>query len=142
LFHNISIAVEHILAIEMLWNNLSSVAYQFGAEALHHSRRDFEQQHTARVELLDKVLNAASDYRSRFGQSATGAEKITACRELLGRMRIAILDRWVTLEDLEDLLLEKLTLPNETLKEIAKRNPPPQSWYDETFDPFEAETAP
>jgi hypothetical protein len=37
------------------------------------------------------------------------------------------------------VVIERIPLSAERLKELAKRYPPPLSWYDETDNPFELE---
>lgn len=48
-------------------------------------------------------------------------------------------DPFEPFDDLEAKLLERITPSNAELKELAKRYPPPQSWYEETENPFEPE---
>jgi hypothetical protein len=51
----------------------------------------------------------------------------------------ALLVRWQTLDDLTQILIEKFSLPAEKLRELAAKYPPPQSWFEETADPFSAD---
>jgi hypothetical protein len=44
--------------------------------------------------------------------------------------------RWKTPDDLYAILVEEYRLPEGKLAAWAAANPPPQSWYDETDDPF------
>jgi hypothetical protein len=39
---------------------------------------------------------------------------------------------WQVLDELEVILLEKMSIPNEDLKKLAAKYPPPSSWYDES----------
>ena len=48
-------------------------------------------------------------------------------------------DRWQTLDDLYQILIEKFTLPAAKLDEIAAKHPPPPSWFEGTDDPFSAD---
>jgi len=96
----------------------------------------------ARKDLLDKIERAANDAQSRFGRAPSAVEQLPKCRALLERFQTAILDKWAELEDLEEILLTPFQIPHARLIELAKRNAPPRSWYEETFDPFAPEPAP
>jgi hypothetical protein len=52
-------------------------------------------------------------------------------------MVVVMPDSLETPDDLEAKLLECITPSNAELKELAKRYPPPQSWYEETENPCE-----
>ncbi len=52
------------------------------------------------------------------------------------RQRDELFNRWQTFEDLCQIVIEAVQPTVERLKEIAAKHPPPQSWYDETIDPF------
>lgn len=62
-------------------------------------------------------------------------------RELdeLVKLQGEIFPRWQTQDDLYQLLIDQFTLPADKLDAIAAKHPPPQSWYDETDDPFSAD---
>ncbi|MCI0702195.1 MAG: hypothetical protein L0241_14015 [Planctomycetia bacterium] len=59
--------------------------------------------------------------------------------EELVKLRENIFSDWRTADDLANILVEKFSLPAEKLKELAAKYPPPQSWYEETTDPFSAD---
>lgn len=46
-----------------------------------------------------------------------------------------------TRDNLEALLLERASIPNERLKKLAAKYPPPQAWYDEADVPPAADNA-
>jgi hypothetical protein len=48
-------------------------------------------------------------------------------RDQLQKHYDSLFPRWQTLDDLEAILLERISLPNEQLKELAAKYPPPQS---------------
>jgi hypothetical protein len=55
-------------------------------------------------------------------------------RSLLQKHYDSLFPRWQTLEDLEAILLERISIPNEQLKELAAKYPPPPAWYEEADD--------
>ena len=134
--------IEHVLAMEQVWKNLSAVALTYGAESLHQSRNVFQQLLNARKDLLEKIEGAVTDARIRFGRTPSAVEHLPKCRALLERFQTAILDKWIELEDLEEILLKPFQVPHARLIELATHNSPPQSWYAETFDPFAPEPLP
>ncbi len=64
-----------------------------------------------------------------------------ALRDQVATHYNSLFPRWQTLDDLECILLAPLTPSKEQLDMIVANYPPPQSWFEETIDPFEPERA-
>lgn len=120
------------------WDFVCQEALQIGdAEPLHVTRDQYEAHLRTEIERLDFLLREidpradarSEEYRARF----------TALRDQYATQYNALFPRWRTRDDLEGILLERITPNNERLNELAKRYPPPRAWYDETENPIAAE---
>jgi hypothetical protein len=74
-----------------------------------------------------------------FGSNRAWADELARAVDELRRLYDELFPRWQTREDLTGILIDKFSLPNVALIALAEKHPPPQSWYDETDDPFAAE---
>ncbi len=115
------------------WDRVCQRAIQAGnAEELHAARDDYQAVLVAHLKILDGYLfllgRFADEYRSEF------VERLNPSRERLQKHYEALFPRWQTIDDLEAMLLERISLPNDQLKTLAAKYPPPQTWYDETHD--------
>jgi hypothetical protein len=104
------------------------------AEPLHTTRDTYRAGLSAALATLDGYQSIADG-----SDDSDAAERIGRSREQLLRHYDSLFPRWQTLDDLEGILLERITPTREELKELAKRYPPPQAWYDDDVNPFEPE---
>jgi hypothetical protein len=124
------------------WKYVSERVIKEGnAEPLHSIRDDYQRALLGQQKIIDGYLLLASCFEPDHGQRVI--RHLTEARDRIQQHYDFLFPRWQTLEDLEELLLEGITPSNEILMEIAKRNPPPQRWYDESFeDLFEKSETP
>jgi hypothetical protein len=73
------------------------------------------------------MFNGDSDQKASI-------ERIVSVKEKLEKHYHWLFPRWQTLEDLEAILLERISLPNEALKQLAVKYPPLPKWYNEVDD--------
>lgn len=112
------------------WDGVCARVLRDGSiEDLHAARNDYQAVLFGHLQLLDGHLTLLE----RFGDE-TRREAIAAQRTRLQQHFDTLFPRWRTQENLEAILLERLRIPNDTLKTLAAKNPPPQSWYDEAGD--------
>jgi hypothetical protein len=116
------------------------------------AERKVEELHAARGSVLsvfDRLIAFHKSYLALLDlqEELTGRnghprwprqELVRATEELVG-LRDEIFSRWQTRDDLYQILIEKFTPSAERQKDLAAKYPPPQSWYEETDDPFSAE---
>lgn len=100
------------------------------AEELHAARDDYQTLLLAHLKILDGWLTLLSRFPREYPPGF--AQDFALIRDQLQKHYDSLFPRWQTLEDLEAILLERISLPNNQLKALASKNPPPQSWYDET----------
>lgn len=107
-------------------------AYDGTAEELHAVRDRYEGLFAGYLRLLEghQFIRTALDPK---GDRSEYLEGVRARRQ---QTFDEIFGDWHTLEDLERKLVREMSIPNEKLLELAERSPPPQSWWDETDDPF------
>jgi hypothetical protein len=128
------IPFEYARGVSAAWDLACRGAVQSGiAEDLHAARGDYQTALLAHLKILDGWLTLLSRFPHEYPRDF--AEKIISCRDELQSHYDLLFPRWQTLEDLEAILLERASIPNERLKELAATYPPPQAWYDEADAP-------
>lgn len=117
-------------ALRSGWLALRRAATDGKLEELHENRDLYRQvvDGTVAVGLMTAIAALALNWPK-------SADLERAARELVS-LRDEIFSGWGTLDELAEKLMPDVALTHAQLVEIAKRNPPPQSWYDETDDPF------
>jgi hypothetical protein len=117
------------------WDHVCRQALETGSvDDLQAIRDDYLAVLAGHLKILDGYLMVQSrlpDEPSR----ADEAERLARARDELQKHFDFLFPRWQTLEDLEAILLERISLPNDRLKALAANHPPPQSWYDEPDAP-------
>lgn len=100
---------------------------------LHAERDDYRR-------LYDRYVEAAEQHRelAEAAGSPLAAEFGRVADEVRSQ-RDELFARWHTLDDLYRIVIELFTPSPERVAYLAAKYPPPQSWYDETDDPFTAE---
>ncbi len=132
------IPFEYARDVSDAWDRVCRNATQSGsAEELHAARDDYQMLLLAYLKILDGWLTLLSRFPCEYPPGF--AEEFTSIRDQLQKHYDSLFPRWQTLENLEAILLERISLPNEQLKELAKKNPPPQAWYDEANEPTSRE---
>jgi hypothetical protein len=113
------------------WDRVCDRAIQNGsAEELHAARNDYQAVLLAHL----KILEGYSVLLTRFDgphPDAALADRLAHTRDELQTHYDWLFPRWQTLDDLEAILLERISLPNDRLKTLAAKCPPPPAWYDE-----------
>ena len=116
------------------WDHVCRQAIQAGiAEELHASREDYEAVLLAHL----KILNGYLALLSRFSDERPPeryVERLAGERDRLQQHHDSLFPRWQTLDDLEAILLERISLSNDRLKALAANHPPSPAWYEETND--------
>lgn len=117
------------------WNRTCDHAIQAGsAEELHAVRDDYQLILLAHLKILDGCLTLLDRFRGEYPHERF-AERLPLIRDELQKHYDSLFPRWQTIDDLEAILLERVSLPNDQLKELAAKYPPPQAWYDEADAP-------
>lgn len=125
------IPFEYAQSVSEAWDRACRQAIQSGnAEELQTIRDDYQAVLLGHLKILDGWLTLLSRFPREYPQGF--AQDFTLIREQLQKHYDSLFPRWQTLDDLEAILLERISIPNDQLKAIAKNYPPPQAWYDET----------
>jgi len=118
-----------------LWDGLCKETLQTGdVDALHAQRDQCQSFLRGGQENLDVCLRVVDSHADP--ESAALRARMIALRDQLATKYSELFPKWQTTDDLEDILLARMISPLAARIELAKRFPPPQSWYDETEDPF------
>ena len=131
--------VDDIYALTPFWEKVSASARKWGADELHSLRDKVELVWRAKASLLADVELIGNRIVRATGQTPRAWSNLEQSRKLIAEFESNILNRWQSLDDLEEILLGPMQLSQEQCIELAKRFPPPQSWYEEDFDPFTPE---
>lgn len=124
------IPFEYARDVSDAWDRVCQQATRSGsAEALHADRDDYQTYLLAHLKILDGWLTLLNRFPHEYPPGF--AQDFAGIREKLLKHYDSLFPRWQTLEDLEAILLERISIPNEQLKELAAKNPPPSSWYNE-----------
>lgn len=117
------------------WDRTCDRALRTGsAEELHTTRDDYQVILLSHLKILDGYIALLNQFQGDI-PGAEFAERFEHTRDELQKHYDALFPRWQTIDDLEAILLERASLPNDQLKELAAKYPPPQSWYDEADAP-------
>ncbi len=122
--------------LEETWARLCELAIAAGLEVLHPRRDQIAENFAVKAEMVRRGIDLASRMELLLGHPLDGADRLRGAAEQLQQFKVSVLDRWQSPDDLAEMLIEKIHLPIEYLDALAAKNPPPQSWYDEDFDPF------
>jgi hypothetical protein len=107
-------------------------------EELHAARGEYHDLLKGHIRLLEEYQSLTKLHQHIFGSNPAWAEELTRAVGELRKLYDELFPRWRTLKDLYAILIEKFSLSQADLERIAAKNPPPQSWFDETDDPFVA----
>jgi hypothetical protein len=129
-----------VLVLRDRWETLCRETARNGdIEALHAAREDIEAVFNQYLTLLKSQL-ALLDLTERLTENDRELQEIrtdlTRVTDELTRLYNEIFPRWQSLDDLGEVLIEKVPLNAVQLEGLAERHPPPKSWYDDDFDPF------
>ena len=117
------------------WDDVCRQAIASGsAEELHAAREGYQTFLLAHLKILDGLQILATRFEGEHHHPEID-KLVSRTREQLQKHYDSLFPQWQTLEDLEAILLERISLPNAQLKELAAQNPPPQKWYDEAEIP-------
>jgi hypothetical protein len=127
------IPFEYAQDVSEAWERACRQATQSGsAEELHATRDDYQTALLAHLKILDGWLVLLSRFPHEY--SSDFAARMTSSRQQLQTHYDSLFPRWQTLDDLEEMLLERVSISNDRLKTLAAQYPPPQAWYDEPND--------
>jgi hypothetical protein len=121
------------------WDQICQRITQTGsAESLHAIRDDYQATLLGYLKILDGYLAVMSFFP---GDQPDGLllNRFKTNRYLLQKHYDSLFPRWQGLEDLEAILLERISISNDQLKELATKYPPPPVWYNETDDQLTSE---
>lgn len=110
------------------------------AEPLQAVRDEYLAVLLAHMKIIDGYLSLLD--REDNPRATAHADQVRATRELLQQHHDKLFPRWQTLDDLECILLAPLALSKAQRDMLVAHYPPPQSWFEETIDPFEPEATP
>ncbi len=123
------------------WDRVCSETLRTGdAERLHSAREDYQAVLLGYLKVLDGYVMLAGRFGDEFDFPPQElVARLSESRDEIQKHYDSLFSRWQTLDDLEGILLERVTPSNAELKELAKKYPPPKSWWEETENPFEPE---
>lgn len=132
------ISFDYAQDVSDAWVRACGLATENGnADDLHAARDDYQAALLAHLKILDGWLTLLNRFPHEYPPGF--AKDFAGIRDNLQKHYDSLFPRWQTLEDLEAILLERISLPNDRLQKLAAKNPPPQSWYSEADAPHAAQ---
>ena len=117
------------------WDRLCREAVRAGrVPELHAARGDVQALFHAHLQILDGCLTVAD----RLGGPPAEADRLAAVRADIQRLHDGLFPRWQSEDDLDDILVDLLSIPNERLIALAQGSPPPVWWWADDDDPSRA----
>jgi len=102
-------------------------------DELHASRDKLLQLYDDHIAIAERNLSRAENFGSLL------ASDFAALGDGIRVQRDVLFAKWQSKDDLYRILIELVTPSEERMKELVKKYPPPQSWFDATDNPFEAD---
>lgn len=116
------------------WDRLCRKAVRAGRVAeLHAARGDVQALFHAHLQILNGCLTVAD----RLGGPPAEAERLAAVRADIQRLHDGLFPRWRSEDDLDEILVEQFSIPNERLLALAQGSPPAW-WWEDDDDPARA----
>ena len=127
------IALDFISQFDALWTQKKDQALESddGAKKLHESRAQVVERFQSRTEWVKKLKYFDEKHRTKLGEPLVDAKSFLVWDQQHDEFQRDVLDRWQTLDDLEEILLDPYRIPIDTLRDIAVKSRPPQSWFDD-----------
>ena len=106
---------------------------------LHKTRDEYRLMLEGHLRLREELRTVAAIHHHAMDLEGEPDGELDAALDGLRKFHDELFPRWDTYEDFCQMALEVVRIPASRLDEIARKHPPPQSWYDETINPFEEE---
>ena len=122
-----------------LWDRTSrDAAENRKLDDLHAARDEYHTLLKGHVQLLVDYRRLAKHHCRALGANPVWVNELDSAVRELQSLYNELFPRWRTVEDLQQILIERLSLPAEKLRELAAKSPPSAAWFEETADPFSA----
>jgi hypothetical protein len=109
--------------------------------SLHASRDNYYSVLTGHLKFLEGCVEFARLQQDIFLDGNDFASKLVDAENETRNLIDELFPRWQSIDDLKQMIIEKLSPSPDRLRELAKRFPPLQSWHQETENPFEGRDA-
>jgi hypothetical protein len=106
---------------------------------LHATRGEYQALLKGHLRLLEDYLRVAELHRDAFGSSPGRVEEMRRAADELRDFYDDLFPHWQTLDDLYAITIAMFSPSAERARLLAAKYPPPQSWLDETDDPFSSD---
>ena len=118
------------------WEALCDRAISLGViDELHSQHDECEWSFRQGIEGIDRSLSILN--RNESSKSNLMTIRLNALRDQLATKYAELFPKWQTIDDLEELLLARMMVPNEKLIAWAKQNPKSaEDWYNAPDDAF------
>ena len=102
-------------------------------DELHASREKLLRLYDDHIAIAERNSSRAENVGSLL------ASDFAAIADEIRTQRDDLFSKWQTKDGLYRVLIDLMMPSHERRRELARKYPPPQSWYEETINPFEAE---
>ena len=122
--------------IFLAWDQLSVAGRSGRTSEVDAARNQLQASVQLKLRLAERALTYCEILHVQTGETLAERKDLVRSYEKLQRFKTEVLDRWQSLEDLEEILVENFPLSAERLEKTAANCQPPASWYQEQGKPF------
>ncbi len=122
--------------IKERWKQLCAEGWAGKTEEVHALRAPIAEMIASKRQSMAKVRELVDLLQRRTGVRLSERTLLDQAEQFVDQFQNDVLDRWHSLEDLEDMLAASYPLSNDRLKAMASKHAPPASWFDEQSNPF------
>ena len=119
------------LAFENAWQRIAKDVARGRAPEIHDGRSSFVEAFELRLNQIRGAHRLASSLRSLDREDVPDPDVLLTEIAGLERLKVNVIDRWRTVDDLEELAVEHYPLSASRLEALAASHPPPQAWFEE-----------
>jgi hypothetical protein len=118
------------------WRHWSLVGMAGHAEEVQAQRDRFLCFVNSRLDQVKRMGDLVDRVSQIEKRPLPEADELRAVADELRKLKADIFDKWVTLEDLEDLLAAQFPLSSAQLEALGQKYQPSTAWYAQDTKPF------
>jgi hypothetical protein len=113
------------------WEEYKHAGWAGQARQVHALRDSLLRTFESRLRYLAQAIRLARVSSGLTGRAVSGSERLSGAIQDLEGLKREVFDRWSTLEDLEEMLVETHSFSAEQFDGLARHYRPPQAWYEQ-----------
>ncbi len=132
----VPVAAAYPTQVQEVWQHWCKVGMAGHAEDVQAQREKLLWFVNSRLDQLQRIASLVESISQFARRPLPEPDQLRAIGEELRRLKAAIFDKWVTLENLEDLLAAQFPLSTAKLEALGQQHRPDPAWYAQDTKPF------